>query len=81
MRGCLPGKGIDRIGEPGNEVLLEQLFEAMARAKERGEFLTLYAHNIADSGKSHHISQSTLEKILQKGRELGLRFYSFDELP
>lgn len=78
---CLTGKGVDRIGYPGNEDALAQLFEAMERAAERGELLTLYAHGIAAEGKHHHIQPATLEKILAHGQALGLRFYAFDELP
>ncbi len=80
-RGCLPGKGIDRIGESGNEDVMAQLLEAMDRAEKSSEILTLYAHNIAATGKGHHLSPATLEKILAHGQRLGLRFYSFDELP
>jgi peptidoglycan-N-acetylglucosamine deacetylase len=80
-RGCLIGKGIDRIGEPGKEDQLTQLFEAMERAASKGEILTLYAHGIAASGKHHHLMPDTLEKILAHGQHLGLRFYGFDELP
>ena len=80
-RGCLTGKGIDRIGEAGKEDILAQLFEAMDRAAKEGEVLTLYAHNIAASGKGHHLSPLTLKKILAHGQKLDLRFYAFDELP
>ena len=80
-RGCLIGRGIDRIGKPGNEDTLAQLFEAMERAAKNGELLTLYSHNIAKDSKSHHIMPATLEKVLKRGKELGLRFYGYDELP
>tara|TARA_R110001592_G_scaffold72615_4_gene221620 strand:+ start:476 stop:1261 length:786 start_codon:yes stop_codon:yes gene_type:complete len=80
-RGCLTGKGIDRIGYPGNEDSLAQLLEAMDRAASRGEVLTLYAHNIAEASKSHHIRPATLEKILAHAQKLGLHFYTFDDLP
>lgn len=79
-RGCLAGRSTDGIGEPGREGSLAQLFEAMDRAAKKRECLTLYAHNIADTGRLH-LKPATLEKILIHGRELGLRFYSFDELP
>lgn len=79
-RGCLPGKGIDCIGEPGNEAVLEQLLEAMERAAKNREILTLYAHNIGSTGKNH-LKPATLEKILAHGQHLGLRFLSFDERP
>ena len=80
-RRVLTGKGIDRIGYPGNEDVLQQLFEAMDRAVAKNEVLTLYAHGIAESGKHHHIRLGTLEKILAYGKEIGLRFYTFDDLP
>lgn len=80
-RGLLVGKGIDRIGYPDREDQLAQLFEAMERAAEKGEILTLYAHGIAKSGKHHHIKPETLEKVLAHGKKLGLRFYRFDEMP
>lgn len=81
QRGLLVGKGIDRIGYPGKEDQLAQLFEAMERAAAKGEILTLYAHGIAESGKHHHIKPDTLEKVLAHGKKLGLRFYRFNEMP
>ncbi len=80
-RGLLVGKGIDRIGYPGKEDQLVQLFEAMERAAAKGEILTLYAHGIAETGKHHHIKPETLEKVLAHGKKLGLRFYRFDDMP
>ncbi len=81
QRGLLVGKGIDRIGYPGKEEQLAQLFEAMERAAAKGEILTLYAHGIAESGKHHHIKPDTLEKVLAHGKKLGLRFYTFSDMP
>ncbi len=72
------GKGIDKY--PPNTQ--EQIDGAMARAAARKELVVFYAHRIApDPAKGHHIEPVEVERILQKGQELGLRFYSFNELP
>ncbi len=75
---ALTGKGCDGADD---EFLEKQIFPALERAKNRGEILTLYSHNIVPEGKSHFIRPAILEKILQKVVELDLAFYTFEELP
>ncbi len=72
------GKGIDKYPENTQEMV----DEALERAACRNELIVFYAHRIApDPCKGHHIEPVEVERILQKGQQLGLRFYSFDELP
>ncbi|MFA6245116.1 MAG: exo-alpha-sialidase [Candidatus Hydrogenedentales bacterium] len=79
-RGCLNGRSIDSAGESGAGDKLVQIREAFARAKERGEAVVLYAHKIGTE-PGHHITLQGLEQVLKDARELGLKFYTFDELP
>ncbi len=72
------GKGIDKYPENTQEMV----DEALERAASRNELIVFYAHRIApDPCKGSHIEPVEVERILQKGEQLGLRFYSFDELP
>ena len=72
------GKGIDKY--PCNTQ--QMIDEVLERAAARRELFVFYAHRITqDAVQSHHIEPVEVERILKKGKELGLRFYSFDELP
>ena len=72
------GKGIDK--HPGYSP--KMVDEALERVAARRELIVFYAHRIVpDPCDEHHIDPAELERILQKGQQLGLRFYSFDELP
>lgn len=74
----LTGKGCDGADE---EFLEREVFPALKRAKDRKEIVTFYSHNIAPQAASHFIRPEILEKILNKVVELGLTFYTFEELP
>ncbi len=81
-RGCLLGTGIDYTGTPKRPAdFLDQIQEALDRAKARKELVVFYAHNISDAGPGHHLSPRALEAILAHARRIGLRTYTFDELP
>ncbi|WP_261342904.1 hypothetical protein [Rosistilla ulvae] len=41
----------------------------------------LYAHRISESGRGHFVTPEALTRIFRKANELGLKFYTFDELP
>ena len=58
-----------------------QIDEALERAAKNRELIVFYAHDIAESARGHHLQPAELERILKKGRELGLEFRSFAELP
>jgi peptidoglycan-N-acetylglucosamine deacetylase len=60
---------------------LDQILEALDRAKCDGALLILLGHNISENGPGHHIRPEKLEAILRHGKDIGLRFYTFDELP
>ncbi len=79
-RGCLCGKGIDFAPERADRTY-EQIDGALTRAAQNREVLVLYAHGIASSGKGNHITPEALERVLWKTKELGLAFYTFDQLP
>ena len=72
------GKGIDH----NPDYTCEMVDDAMARVASRKELLVLYSHNIVpDPYDGHHVEPAEVERVLQKGQSLGLRFYSFNELP
>lgn len=79
-RGCLYGKGIDDAPNKEDRTY-GQIDAALARAARNSEIIVLYAHNIASSGKGHHVSREALEHVFRKAKELKLNFYSFDQLP
>lgn len=79
-RGCLYGCSMDRAGEPGREDVPQQIREALERAKNKGELVVLYSHNIGAEPKNH-ITPQALEQVLRDTQELGLKFYTYDELP
>jgi len=79
-RGCLYAKGID-YAPTREDRTYEQLDAALARAARNNEIIVLYAHNIALSAKSHHVTPHALEHVFQKAKELKLPFYTFDQLP
>ncbi len=64
--------------------LVSQTLAALQRAKKNDEILILYAHDIRqpeEEGPKNYIAVQPLEKILDYAREIGLQFYSFDDLP
>lgn len=71
----LCGAGID--DRSGNDV--DNIREALSRARDRQEVLVLYAHDIAD-GKGAAVSPAKLGEILAFANELDLRFVTFAEL-
>lgn len=82
----LAGDGIDNSYD--NE--LAEIEAALIRAKTHNEILTLYAHRILpdvlpdgspnpDADHNYGVRASKLFAVIQKARELGLRFYTFEE--
>jgi len=60
-----------------------QTIAALQRAKANDEILFLYAHDIRNpgtKGPKNYIAIKSLEKILSYARQIGLRFYNFDDL-
>ena len=59
---------------------LEQIREAMVRARENGEILSLYGHHIKnDYNTAYIVPSSELEKILEMSYEIGLKSYTYKE--
>ena len=80
--GCLLGKGIDRAGEGVHpDRTFPDIFAAMQRAVDRREVVVFYAHIISDRGPGHYLTPAALERILAKAKDLGLAFYTYDDLP
>ena len=61
--------------------MLAQIQKALDRAKERGECIVLYAHHISDGVPRDHLSPAVLDRVLGYAATIGLRFYTFDDLP
>ena len=81
-RGCLVGTGIDYTGTPRRPPdFLQQIKAALDRAKERREVVVFYAHNISNTGPGHHLAPSALEQILAHVQRIGLKSYTYDDLP
>ncbi|WP_417730159.1 polysaccharide deacetylase family protein [Rosistilla oblonga] len=78
--GCLYGQGIDYAPLRPDRTY-EQLDGALQRAAENREIIVLYAHRISESGRGHFVTPEALTRIFRKANELGLKFYTFDELP
>jgi len=87
---------VDRLGERRcligtcvqphslDDRLLEEVRDAFRRARQRRELVVFYAHDIrpADQpGPPNFITPEALAKILVAARAVGLRFYSFEDLP
>lgn len=74
----LSGDGIDKIYQ--ND--LTEIENALARAKTNGEILTLYAHEILadnETDNEYGINISKLNGVINKAKQLGLKFYTFEE--
>jgi len=71
-RRVLCGVGIDNKLDVG----LDEFREGMERARDRGEALILYGHEISAAG----VEPERLEALLQMGQEVGLPFLTFPEL-
>jgi peptidoglycan/xylan/chitin deacetylase (PgdA/CDA1 family) len=80
-RGCLYGKGIDTAGDPGREEMITQIHEALDRAKERRELIVLYSHSISTGKPRNHVDPAALEDVIRYAKRIGLRFYTFEDLP
>jgi peptidoglycan-N-acetylglucosamine deacetylase len=78
---CLIGTGIDYTGTEKRPDYLEQINEAMDRAKAKGEVVVFYAHGISAKGPGHHIPPKALEAILAHAQAIGLGTLTYDDLP
>lgn len=78
--GCLYGKGIDHTPTQPDRTY-EQLDGALERVAENREIIVLYAHQIRETGTGNFITPKALKRVFSKANELGLQFYTFDELP
>lgn len=80
-RGCLPGTSLDYSGLEQRPHGVVHACEAIDRARARREILVLYAHNISDSGRGHHIPPAALRSILAHAQSVGLPAITYNDLP
>ncbi len=76
--GFLAGDGMDT----GYQNELPEIEAALVRAKNNGEIINLYAHRIIPDGAEGHnygMYAAKLNAIITKAKELGLKFYTFNE--
>lgn len=78
---CLIGTGIDYTGTEKRPTYLDQIKEALDRAKAQHEIVVFYAHGISENGPGHHIPPKALEAILAHAQSIGLPTLTYDELP
>lgn len=78
--GCLFAKGID-FAPIKPDRTFEQIDAALARAAWNQEILVLYAHQIKETGTGNFVTPKALARVISKAKELGLEFYTFDQLP
>ncbi|MGB3918523.1 MAG: polysaccharide deacetylase family protein [Thiothrix litoralis] len=73
----LEGDSIDN--DTQNE--LPEIGDALTRAKNNTEILTLYTHRIQPDAQPHtySLNVSKLNGVISKAKQLGLRFYTFSE--
>jgi len=70
------GLGIDI----NQQVSLTDLRSGLERARRRGEILVLYAHKPDGNGEDWTIKEEYLESLLKMIQELGLQFYTMQQL-
>ena len=80
-RGCLIGTGIDYAGTEKRPDYLTEIKDAMDHAKQRGEIVVFYAHNISENGPGNHLQPRALEEILAHAQQISLPTLTYDELP
>lgn len=63
---------------------LNEVFEALEKAKSSRQTLSLYCHFLSTTGQleetNSHIMEDDLKQIILKAKELGLRFYTASEI-
>ncbi|QDT43132.1 Polysaccharide deacetylase [Gimesia alba] len=79
--GCLIGTGIDYAGTEKRPHYLTEIKDAMDHAKQRGEIVIFYAHNISDNGPGHHLPPKALEEVLAHAQQINLPTLTYDDLP
>lgn len=79
--GSLIGTGIDYVGTEKRPQYLTEIKDAMDHAKQRGEIVIFYAHNISDKGPGHHLPPKALEEILAHAQQIKLPTLTYDDLP
>ena len=66
---------------PYSDRTYEQIDGALERAAKNREIIVLYAHRISETGTGNFVTPEALTRVFSKANELGLQFYTFDQLP
>jgi peptidoglycan/xylan/chitin deacetylase (PgdA/CDA1 family)/predicted secreted Zn-dependent protease len=70
----LAGDGIDNSYD--NEI--PEIREAFVKARENGEIITFYCHQVLNDANNHYaISPQKLKEVIETAHEVGLKFYTF----
>ena len=72
----LSADGIDHV-YPDNKI--EEIRDAFIKARENGEIVSLFTHQIAPN-LDDALSPQKLTKVIMTAQEVGLKFYTFKEL-
>lgn len=78
--GCLMGSGIDYLDTGGEKRPIGQVFDALDRARKRGEVIVLNAHNINAEGPGHHIKPDVLSQVLAHAQAISLPMVTYADL-
>ena len=72
----LAGDGIDNSYD--NEI--PEITKAFVKARENGEIVTFYAHQVLNDPNNHYaISPQKLKRVIEAAHEAGLKFYTFKD--
>lgn len=78
-KGFVESMSLDNINYESQEQFEEQLTELLtAMSESKGTVASFYSHTI--DGGNWCVSEDKLEFLLKKAKELGLKFYTFQEL-
>jgi peptidoglycan/xylan/chitin deacetylase (PgdA/CDA1 family) len=59
---------------------IAEIRKAFIKARENGEIITFYAHQIVDDANNHYaISPQKLKEVIKSAYDVGLKFYRFNE--
>lgn len=82
LRRVHPGRGVDTgRGTATHPADTEALSGLLHRLADHGGTLTLYAHEIAETGAGNHLHPDRLAQILNEAHHLGLEMIGWDQLP
>jgi hypothetical protein len=64
----------------GQSVTLANVYSGLDKAKANGDVIVLFSHNITDTPSDYDISITNFQSILQYAHDIGLAFYTLNDL-